>query len=230
MTREDYIIRAIAQFARALGRILATLSRLKSAGHVDEAVAAVRQEIERLMGFGPELIDTLSVHQTLTLLQPTIRAEPSRAGCFAVLLKERGDLLALQGNEPASVELSVKALALLLEVHAACGRFSLPQESAATEDLLRKVEAEDLPPHAREQLLTYLEETERYADAEDCLLAMLSDSENGRAALDLGLAFYRRLLERNDEELERGNLPRDEVERGLLELGALAGGCASDRL
>ena len=161
MTRDDYIVRAIERFARALGQFYAKLFHLRSAGRLDEAIAEVRKEIELLMGFGPELIDTLTASQTLGLLRPTIRAEPSRAGCLAVLLKERAELLALQGAEPARADSSTKALAILLEIHAVCGRFSLPQEPAAFEDLMSKVDAAHLPSEVQAQLLAYLEETQQ---------------------------------------------------------------------
>jgi hypothetical protein len=161
MTREDYIVRAIEQFARALGRVYAKLFNLTSAGRLDEAMAEVRNEIERLMGFGPELIDTLPTSQTLGLLRPTIRAEPARAGCLAILLKERAELFALQGNEPARTDSNTKALAILLEIHAVCGKFSLPQEPAALEALLSKAEAAELPREVQAQLLAYLEETQQ---------------------------------------------------------------------
>jgi len=36
--------------------------------------------------------------------------------------------------------------------------------------------------------------------------------------MKIGESFYERLMEKTDQELEDGNLPRSELEEGLLEL------------
>src|SRR6266540_1315786 len=57
----------------------------------------------------------------------------------------------------------------------------------------------------------------QYGDAEDVLFEVLDDAPDD-TAIDHGIAFYQRLLAKEDDELNAGNLPRDEVRGALAEL------------
>jgi len=69
------------------------------------------------------------------------------------------------------------------------------------------------------RLLPYYERAGRYADAEDVLYELLTetrtlDAGEFETGADVGAAFYGRLLARADAELGAGGLPREEVEEG----------------
>jgi hypothetical protein len=77
------------------------------------------------------------------------------------------------------------------------------------------------PPEVLRRLLFYYEARGMFAQAEDVLFQWIEigDAEAKQA----GAEFYERLLGKSDEELERGDLPRAEVEQGRDELLARAG-------
>ena len=56
-----------------------------------------------------------------------------------------------------------------------------------------------------------------YGDAEDTLFEGL-DADSADELAEAAIAFYRRLLDKVDAELEAGNLPREEAEAGLAEV------------
>ncbi|MFW5966911.1 MAG: DUF6483 family protein [Persicimonas sp.] len=67
-------------------------------------------------------------------------------------------------------------------------------------------------------LISYNEKLGRFADAEDALWKGLDVSGNHPDVLKRGLAFYEHLRKQADGRLEKGDLPRDEVEEGLADL------------
>ena len=67
-------------------------------------------------------------------------------------------------------------------------------------------------------MMAYYEQQGAYAAAEDVLFDMLEDDDSD-AARATGREFYSRMLSLTDDELEAGELPRDEVTEGLARLG-----------
>jgi hypothetical protein len=219
MTREDFIVRAVEQMARAVARAMARLMHLKDAGRLDEAVEETRREIGQLLGRDAEIVDVFSAEELLGILRPIMAGDPARVGGLAVLLAARGDLYDRRDGEGAGDESRAKALALLLEIRATRGAFSLPEEGPAFDGLLDAVDPADLPAASQEGLLAYYEAAGRYDAAEDVVFALCVDEEHGPRAAELGRALLARLLARSDEDLARGGLPREEAEQALRDLG-----------
>jgi tetratricopeptide (TPR) repeat protein len=67
-------------------------------------------------------------------------------------------------------------------------------------------------------LISYNEQLSHFADAEDALWKGLEVSGNHTDILHRGVAFYDNARKQADARLERGNLPRDEVEEGSKDL------------
>jgi CheY-like chemotaxis protein len=94
---------------------------------------------------------------------------------------------------------------------------SLP-DPALAERLAARAAALDLPSRQRMDLCRLQEAVGRYADAEDSLFEVIDGDPDDGAAVDQGIAFYQRLLAKEDADLEAGGLPRDEVRAALAEL------------
>lgn len=67
-------------------------------------------------------------------------------------------------------------------------------------------------------LISYNEKLGRFADGEDCLWKALDVAGNDPRILQRGVAFYETCRKQADPRLEKGNLPRNEVEDGYQEL------------
>src|ERR1019366_7955822 len=74
-----------------------------------------------------------------------------------------------------------------------------------------------LPLETQALLMQHYEKSGEFAKAEDALFAML-EAEPGKAGLvEFGVFFYERLQCQSDAPLAAGNLPRPELEAGLVE-------------
>jgi hypothetical protein len=142
---------------------------------------------------------------------------------LAALFERMGKTFALEEVTDRSFLCFLKALHLLLEVAPDAAEDVAPDFVPKVDELVRVLSTYELPGATRLALMQHYERLGNYAKAEDMLHGLLETGEGQEEMLELGKAFYRRLLGKSDDTLTTGNLPRAEVEAGLREIGARAG-------
>ena len=216
MIRRDYILRMIEEFIQALARVNA----LKQDRRWQEAAGVVDEEFQRLIGMGAEAVARLTETE---LLATIIRGEPTQAVrdktlMLTALLKEAGDVAAMQERAEESRSCYLKGLHLLLETLAHEEVSAFPEFVPRVEMFVAVLRDSPLPLETQALLMQHYERSGEFAKAEDALFAML-EAEPGNAGLvEFGASFYKRLQGQSDAALEAGNLPRPELEAGLAEL------------
>ncbi len=211
MIREDYFMRMVEVLTRAIARIIA----LKDAGSIDGALEEMRTTARTLLGIELGVIDSLGGDDTMALLSPGGHFDAAKCYAIGMLLDEEAGLLEKRDGEAATVRRSMKALRLLTEGLLDAGKPLTPGHLDAIDRLLRRVEAYELPAGLPEKALRCFELGGRFDRAEDLLYDVIDADERG---IEAGIGFYERLLKKTDPELERGNLPRSEIEEGLAVL------------
>lgn len=209
--QRDYILRQVELAAQALARLLG----LARDGHRDQAIGMFDQAYQPLVGVSGRVVATLSEEQLLTLLTSGSSPDPRRVTVAMELLVAEADLLAEAGQAAEAATRYRRALGLAAYLASHTG--SLPDPALAGR-LAARAEDLDLAPRQRLYLCRLQEGLGRYADAEDSLFAVIDDDPDDVATIDQGIAFYQRLLAREDDDLEAGGLPRDEVRAALSEL------------
>jgi hypothetical protein len=211
MIRQDYILRLVMELTQVLLRAV-------SLRHREEYEQALREVDEALgqLGDGSKTPpDALKLDDWIAVCE---RHEQAMGLMVVVgdLLRERGDLLALRHQPEASLQTRLLALGLLVEA-------LLTGRTLVSAELLDKVEAlweqtrgAPQPVALTRRLFSYFEARGQFGRAEDALFEWMESGAPG--VVPAGLAFYDRLLALGDIELERGNLPRPEVEGGKAEL------------
>lgn len=227
MIRRDYILRMIEEFVQTLAR----LRQLKRDGRLEAAAAVLDEQFQKLLR-----VDAASVAQLseTTLLTQLIRDEPTqvvrdKSSLLVALLHEAAEVQASQGHDDASRASRLKALHLLLEVLGREDPAALPEFVPKLELLVACLRDPPLPPRTLFALMRHYEWLGDFAKAEDALFALLDAEGEHPALVELGVAFYERLLRRSDAELELGNLSRAEIQSGLAELRAKRASAASER-
>ena len=212
-------MRQIELAAQALARILA----LAKGGKRDQAIGLFDEAYKPIAGVSGKVVATLDEEQLLTLLTSGSAPDPRRLTVAIELLVTEADLLAAEGEEKAAAAHYRRALGLTAYLAGHLGRLpdgDLPRKLADRAGTLA------LTPSQRLHLARLHEALGQYGDAEDLLFEVLDDDRASRAsgggadtaAVDHGIAFYQRLLAKDDADLEAGNLPRDEVRGALAEL------------
>lgn len=225
MFQRDYILRLVEQLAKTLGAVLT----LKRAKRFEEAGRVIAEAAKNFVGLQIETLLALPVDQIVALFNPSGSLDAGRCLVVAELLYEAGEVGSLKGDEETAYHCRVRSLGLLLEVS---GRESLDR-IPDSQRYLSKIETltDALSTHGQifdiqKRLVGHYERQGDFANAEDVLFELIDAGHHEVIAPGIGL--YRRLLTKSDEELERGKLPREEVEDGLAQLKARAGGGAGD--
>lgn len=206
--KNDYIIRMIEQ----LGLAWAEIVSFKRRGKYGEAEALISRTARKLLGFDTGLLRGLSDEGIIQLLK---RPDASDVGPYlaaAQLLAEQGEIDELRGATDLGYDCYHKALSLYLETCLGAPDVWAGSYADRVIFLLGRLREYPLPPTIDRKLFRYLELQGDYAQAENIVfrLAEHGDPEAGAA----GEAFYARLREKSDKELEQGGLPRDEMEDG----------------
>lgn len=140
------------------------------------------------------------------------------------MLTAEGEIYESQDNKKASYYRYHKALYLFV---ALILHEPVPADSdvySNVDTLLNKLEDYELPTTTKNQLFPYYEHIGNYGKAEDILFDLLqtnSDAQQINSLHERGHAFYTRLLTKSDEKLLAGNLSREEVEEGIVQLGKI---------
>ncbi len=216
MPKKDFIMNLLEQLQGILPYVL----DMAKSGNYEEAHAMIDQVCRELIGVSSAGLVRLTDEDILREIQANATiAWEEKAFFLATLLKEDADIYEKEEKEEESV-LRYNT-AVLLYIHNALHDKDKTEEydDAITEiaTILREYE---LPASTYAALMTFYETIGDFAEAEDILYEWL-DAETADDTLHpvaVGEAFYRRLLQKTDVELEAGNLPREEVEAALQEL------------
>ena len=228
MVQRDYILRLIEQLGPGAAALVRS-AELRKGHQYREAGRTIDQALRQTFGLDGEAVRGLSAEELVALvglgrsarLGSEVFAE--KLILLASLLGEQSDLDAAQNDPEGSTDSALKSLQIFLTAiigEAMVAGPSAERAAAAIEALLPRLAAYDLPAATKHQLWQHYERSGAFAKAEDWLFALLDDDP---AALPDGIAFYERLARYTDDELTRGDLPRDEVAAGLAELRARQG-------
>jgi hypothetical protein len=202
-------MRLIQQLGIALGQIIFRKGREE----YDEAEAIISRTALSLLGVDMTLLRRLSDEGIISLLRRPDTADVGPFIAAAELLAEQGDIDEARGLPDAGYDCRQKALSLFLEACLAAPEVCDDEYAEKIDALTGQLGDYPLPPTIRRKLFAYYEQAGDYARAENVIHHMLEDGDP--VAWAQGVAFYERLREKDDAELEEGGLPREEVEEGL---------------
>jgi hypothetical protein len=210
MIRRDYFIKLVQELSAVLLRIVSLKARREYAAALHEIDCA----LEKYLGLKPDDGTAENLDHVLALCGEEGGPISESLNLLADVYHEQSQIFAAQQDQAACRRAALLALGLYLEA-VRSGIVSLDLLKKI-DDLLEQVADAPLPSPVLRRLLIYLEDRGLYAKAEDALYDWL-DREDSEA-VEHGIALYARLLEKSDEDLRRGNLPRGEVLEGQSRL------------
>ncbi len=208
MIRRDYIMRLVAEMVQVLARVVS----LRQRQEYELALREIDAALGRIRDSQSASARECALEDWIALCRKHGQAASGLEVAVADLLKEQGEVFALQDKGLQSHQARALSLGLFLEALLGEETFVSAELLGKVDQLLEETRDASLPAPVLGRLFKYFEARGRYAKAEDTLFAWLEVEE--RPALEEGLAFYQRLLARDDAELEWGDLPRAEVEEG----------------
>lgn len=222
MNQRDYLMRILEEMGKRLGNLIAQVANQREAGQFAEAHDSLEEAVERLVSLKLQQLLAVDPDALLTRLQQEKVIWGEQAAFLAILLREDGRLMEAEGRDGEAYARLAYALRLMLGVADASIESSLEMSEVETTHKL-VAEAFHLDGVLSQRLMQFYERQGWYAAAEDVLYEWL-ESETAVYDLDIanplteGVAFYERLMLLDDDRLTDGDLPRAEVEAGLVEL------------
>jgi hypothetical protein len=211
MIEKDYIMRMIQQFARFLA---AALFKIES-GSVEEAKSDIQSACKGYLGLPFSFLLGIPDKELLKIF--TLGGQLDVDRCYIAAQLLFCEAKARRTDRPGdSYGCYCRSLNLLLSCVRQVDDIVKSKAISTVYEILQELPDKELPTEILEKLLLFYEYTGEYAKAEDCLFRL---TENGvDSALRTGESFYERLMEKTDQELEDGDLPRAELQEGLSEL------------
>ncbi len=221
---EDYMVRVLKPFFIA---VLSQLLQLKKQKRYDEAALVINTSAEKILGLKPDLILRMPYEHLMAMLRDDTLDGMVKCLVLAELLKESAELYQAQDKLHDSALCTLKSFNVFFEIlyvkdSGVLQSFFTPDEfkQRLTEmsQVVDQLTQLDLSDETSFKLIGYYEQTGAFSKAEDLLFEVLETTDDDEAAVERGIAFFKRLRLKSDEALIAGNLPRDEVEEGLEEL------------
>lgn len=163
MIREDYIMRMVKQFTRAVTKIL----RLKESHKYDEALKTISQTYQELFGLKAELINSLSAESIIELLKLENSGVMQKCFWAADLIKEEAEIYESQGIIPNSISRYLKSLELYLEGITYGDLPVVSEQFTKIKKIIDRFEQQEIPDRIKHKLLRYYEKIENYSKIED---------------------------------------------------------------
>jgi len=211
MIERDYFMRMINILRQMIARILF----LKNEKDFPKALLDIQTTGKTLLGIDGEMARRLSPSQIMQLFGSDLTVAVPKSYVAAILFKEEADVRALMREEEEPTRLYLRSLTLLLDVYEWAKEPIEPDHPKIIDEVLGKLKDFVLPVDLLEKLFRFREVRGEYDKAENVLYDIF---EVKPAFKVQGILFYKRLLEKKDEELEKGGLPRTEVQEGIAEL------------
>lgn len=139
---EDYIMRMIRLATAAMMQIIG----LKKSGQYKQALEAIDQALEEVLGLKADLIRAMDDESLLSALTQQDRLDTDRLLILADLFFEEADILAIQGKPAAGQASALRALNFYLDVVLDWGPERISEKFKKIEQLVGTLGEQTLPP------------------------------------------------------------------------------------
>lgn len=209
MLQRDYLMRMTEMLTAVIAKVMFN----KETKNYEEAEKEIETAAKTIVGLDLRIINILNPQDIIQLMK-TSDLYAGRCLVSAELLKEYADVHELNGKDNSSIIL--KSLNLYIE---AILSKELPEPEkyySKINELISLIDESDLKDDLNFKIIDYYEFSGQYSKAEDMIFELIEN--NNKDIIDRSVSFYKKLLHRTDEELESGNLSREEVNDALDEI------------
>lgn len=212
MLRKDYLLAQIEMLSGLVARLL----KLREDGDEQSVTNEIDSSYHELFGLDPRLISLLPNPFLLEKIRSGEYLDAAQGMTLAIVLREDAINQLERGGTTEFYQRMTRSLSVFLAI---AREHQLEPEQLGLYDVeavLGRLAEYQLPNELNFELFHYYEDLGQYARAEDLLHETIEQSERNPEMIAEGIAFYEYLQSLPEHELEAGNLPRSEVEEGLL--------------
>jgi hypothetical protein len=210
MVKTDYIIRIIEQFANFLWAIIFN----KKAQNYDLALKKIEETYNGLLHLNANKLKNLSSIEIIKNNTYKNVLDKDNIEIISNLLFEEADIIERKdGLNIVSFEYYKKSMELFFVLF---NENETKNFQKNIDEIITKLVNYEIDSEMEYKIYKYYVKRKLYGKAEDKLYQLLEN--NYQNIKDEIKMFYMKLLERDDSDLENGNLPRNEIINGIKEL------------
>lgn len=212
MYQRDYFLRMIEMLAQAVAAVLGK----KDSKSIEDSLFEIDQAGKMYVGLDSRMIASFADEDLIALFHSGGTFDTNKCVALSEFLYAEARILELRGDNAECLRRYQRSLHFLLEAVTEDPDISAGIYEERITELRQRLQEIILPAPVQKKLFRYYELQKAYGKAEDILFELF-DAYPHAPRTD-GIEFYKRLLQKEDADLNQGNLPRDEVEAGLREL------------
>ena len=215
MLKRTITAELIKKFNEMLYKILDDMDNENYEGALDLIDAAFK-DIFRL---SIKFFNSLSLENIMEMVKINGSIVTDKCIMMAKLLEEEGNILENQNKLDDAFYIHQKSLNLFLEAYlnesTTC---DLKEYFSDIDPLINKVCEYKLYFTLLSKIADYYAETKRYDKADNVIYEILGENDYDEKHIKFSIEFYENLLLKSDNDLNSGNLPREEIEQSLSSL------------
>ena len=207
-----------------LKQLTETLTKVLEANNnkaYSESEEIIDSAFKQLLGLNSDLANRLPLEDVINFISAYESAEVFKLIILAELIKAQGEIHSLKGNTALWLSLWQKSMSVYIKALDMDKESTIEVSGSSLEVIIEAVSEYELTKECYIDIIHYYENCGSFDRAEDTLFELLEAYDNGKDLLEVGKNFYYRLLEKSEEELEKGNLSLDEVRDGIKQLERL---------
>ncbi|AZV58129.1 DUF6483 family protein [Clostridium sp. AWRP] len=215
MLKRTITAELIKKFNEMLYKILDDMDNKNYEGALDLIDTAFK-DIFRL---SIKFFNSLSLENIMEMVKINGSIVTDKCIIMAKLLEEEGNALEFQNKLDDAFYIHQKSLNLFLEAYLnESTNCDLKNYFSDIDPLINKLCEYKLSFTLLSKIAHYYAETKRYDKADDVIYEMLEENNHDAKCVEFAIKFYENLLLKNDNDLNSGNLPREEIEESLSSL------------
>ncbi|WP_407308133.1 DUF6483 family protein [Desulfosporosinus sp. SB140] len=210
---KDYLMRMVKEFTTAISKIMG----LKAENKIEESQEVLSDTLRHFTELNIEVIEALPYDILIHKVSGNM-INTEKYLMLGELLIQQADIYKIKGEKSRAKNLYSKSFSIMINVLLNDDAPVSELNKEKVNELIDKIGWFNLPNESKLLLFQYYELTKNYAKAEDVLFNLIETNKANNDILAKGMAFYERLTDKDQDELEKGNLPIDEVIEGLANL------------
>jgi tetratricopeptide (TPR) repeat protein len=211
MLTKDYIMRMIDSLIKVMERVLL----LKKSKNYNEGLDEIEKVTKELFGFDRNFINNLSDSQLIKMISVSDTLIAPNCYLLGALFKEEAEIYKLQGEPEKSTEMYERSFNFFIEGLRNSTVEIEPDHLTKIKSVIEALGDEPISVVTESNLAFYYEFTGNFDKAEDIIYDLI---EFDSKYINDGIQFCERLLEKDDDVLIQGNLPREEITESLAAL------------
>lgn len=215
MLKRNLTAELVGKFNEALTKIL----EYKNEGKNEEALNVIDNTLKELFRLGSKFFNSFSDENLIDMIKTDGTINADKCIMMAKLLEEEADILEILGDSNEAFYINLKSLNLFLEAYINkdnnCDLYNFFSD---IDIVIEKINDYKIPIIIQSKMIDYYTKINKYDEAENILYEILEDQEFSKNVIDKALSFYETLLTKSDDDLDNGNLSREEINESLAAL------------